>query len=133
MTGHVRNDSIIRQFVSFLGVGGIATAFHYAIYIALVELGGIRPYIATGVGYFLSTFLNYYLNYLYTFRSDKRHRETMVKFFTIAGVGFFLNSLIVKIATETFLLNYIIAQLGATGIVTIWNFTCNRLWTFRKK
>ena len=128
-----KHRDLIRQFVSFLGVGGVATLFHYAIYIGLVELAGIRPYIATGIGYFLSTFLNYYLNYLYTFRSQKRHREAIVKFFTIAGIGLFLNSSIVKIATESFGLNYLLAQVGATGLVTIWNFAGNRLWTFREK
>lgn len=132
MLKNTNHRLILRQFISFAGVGGIATAFHYLIYIFLVELLNIRPYIATGSGYFLSTFLNYYLNYIYTFRSARKHRETIFKFFIIAGIGFLLNTGIVALATEGFFLHYLLSQVLATGIVLVWNFSCNRWWTFRE-
>ena len=132
MLKNTNHRVLLRQFISFAGVGAIATAFHYFIYITFVELLNIRPYIATAGGYFLSTFLNYYLNYIYTFRSARRHRETVFKFFAIAGIGFLLNTGIVALTTEKFALHYLLSQVFATGVVLIWNFSCNRWWTFRE-
>jgi len=34
------------------------------------------------------------------------------------------------LAVEQWQLHYMISQLGATGMVLVWNFLGNRLWTF---
>jgi putative flippase GtrA len=72
------------------------------------------------------------LNYHYTFTSNKRHRETMTKFLIVALVGMLFNGLIMSVCTEALQLHYLLAQLAATGLVLLWNFTANRFWTFRE-
>jgi len=124
--------SIVRQFVSFAGVGVVATAIHYCILIALVQLSAVNPTLASGVGAVAGACVSYLLNYYYTFRSSNRHVESLVKFFAVAGVGLVLNSLCMWLCTEALGLHYILSQMLATGMVLIWTFSANRAWTFHQ-
>ncbi|MBK7457472.1 MAG: GtrA family protein [Betaproteobacteria bacterium] len=62
---------IATQFLRFLGVGGLATALHYAIMAALVVRGWMGPVAASTLGFSVSAVLNYRLNHRFTFRSGQ--------------------------------------------------------------
>ena len=98
----------------------------------LVQMAGVTPVLASAGGFVLGALVNYFLNYRYTFRSNNRHHEAIIKFFTIALVGLVLNTLIISLAIDILSLHYLLAQVIATGLVLIWNFTGNRCWTFRE-
>lgn len=129
-TTQIRRSPLVTQFLSFVWVGAIATAVQYTILIGLVQIGGARPALASGVGYAAGATVNYLLNYHYTFASNRSHVQAVVKFFAVAVVGLIVNSLIVAFATEELGIFYVLAQVAATGVVLVWNFTANRLWTF---
>jgi putative flippase GtrA len=122
---------IASQFLRFATVGGIATAIHYLILVALVQAVNMNAVWASSIGFIISAVCNYLLNYRFTFRSNVEHRRAVVKFVVVAGVGLLLNSLTMQIATEYMRLHYLLAQVLATGLVLLWNFTGNRLWTFK--
>lgn len=122
---------LVRQFLSFAGVGVVGTSAHFLALYSLVEFAGVVPYAASGAGFALGALVNYILNYYLTFQSDNRHREAMLKFFVVAFVGLVLNTLIMRFATEIIVLHYLLAQVIATGLVLIWNFAGNKYWTFR--
>ena len=124
--------SIVRQFVSFAGVGVVATTMHYAILIALVQLCGVNPTLASGIGAVAGACVGYLLNYYYTFRSSNSHVASMAKFFAVAGVGLVLNSLCMLLCTEVLGLHYILSQMMATGMILLWTFFANRAWTFHQ-
>jgi putative flippase GtrA len=96
-----------------------------------VQLAGIDAVLSSSAGYIVGAIVNYILNYYYTFRSDKRHHEAAVKFFTVAAVGFILNGAIMHWIISGLGAHYLLAQVAATGLVLVWNFLGNRLWTFR--
>ena len=121
---------ILRQFIKFSGVGVVATAVPYATLFILVQLAGVYPVLASTAGFVLGAFVNYYLNYIYTFKSSKSHFEAMPKFFTVASVGLCLNAMIMEFCISFFGFPYIIAQLIATALVLLWNFAATRMWTF---
>ena len=124
--------SIFRQFVSFAGVGAIATAVHYAILIVLVQFYHLNPTLASGIGAVAGALISYSLNYHYTFRSNGRHAVSVAKFFIVAAVGLVLNSMSMLICIEVFGFHYLLSQVLATGLVLIWSFAVNRAWTFRE-
>ena len=64
---------ILKQFIKFSGVGVVGTAVQYATLFILVQLAGVYPVLASTAGFVLGAFVNYYLNYIYTFRSSKSH------------------------------------------------------------
>ncbi len=126
-----RPSQLFRQLCLFLWVGGIATVLQYLTLVILVEIAGVRPALASGVGYATGAGVSYFLNYHYTFASDAGHVLAMGKFFFVAVIGLAVNSAIVVVATENIGAHYLLAQVFATGLVLLWNFAANRWWTFR--
>jgi len=124
---------LARQFFSFAFVGAIGTTAHYAVLIVLVHLAHALPVVASVCGFVTGALVNYILNYRFTFRANSPHPETAAKFFTVALVGLLLNTLIMAFLTEYLSFHYLPAQVAATGTVLLWNFACNRLWTFPEK
>jgi len=114
----------------FAGVGAIGTAAQYLVLVLLVEGLAVNPVLASTLGFGLGAIVNYLLNYHYTFRSDKSHLEAAGKFFSVALVGALTNSLLMYLGTDWLGLNYLLAQVLATGVVLIQNFLLNRYWTF---
>lgn len=118
------------QFLRFATVGAVATAAHYSVLIALKELAGVGPLIATTCGFGVGAVVSYSLNRIFTFATRPSYGRGLVKFLIVVGVGALLNVSIVAFFIEQGL-HYLIAQLIATGIVLIWNFTGARLVVFR--
>jgi putative flippase GtrA len=124
---------VIKQFSVFGLVGLAGTAAHYALLLLLVSGFAVYPVIASSAGAILGAFINYYLNYRFTFRSNKRHGESMPRFFTVAAIGFLLNGGLMWGATEVWRMHYLLGQILATGIVLMWNYLGNLCWTFSRE
>lgn len=120
----------LRQFVLFAGVGAVGTAAQYLVLVLLVEGLALNPVLASTLGFGVGAVVNYLLNYHYTFRSDKSHFEAAGKFFSVALLGAISNSLLMYLAIDCLGLNYLLAQILATGVVLGQNFLLNRHWTF---
>ena len=124
-------NPVFRQFLAFAAVGAVGTAAQYVVLVALVHGLGIDPVAASASGFVVGAFVNYALNYRITFRSSKRHREAITKFFSVALVGICLNTLVMRLAVFGGL-HYLLGQVVATGIVLFSNFLGNRFWTFKE-
>lgn len=123
---------LFRQFVRFTGVGMVSAIGHYGLLILLVQAARIDAVPASAAGATLGAIINYALNYRFTFRSDKRHRESVLKFLIVALVGLGLNTLYMWIGVDLLGLHYLLAQVLTTGLVLIWSFLGNRFWTFHE-
>jgi putative flippase GtrA len=123
-------DFVLFQMGRFLVVGGIATALQYAILFTLAGYVGVRPLLASSIGFVASACANYTLNRRFTFRSDVNYFTGLERFFIIAGGGLALNAIVMAVGTTIVGLHYVAAQLLATAVVLLWNFQMNRVWTF---
>ncbi len=121
-----------KQFTRFAACGAVGTLAHYLLLVLLVQGLGNPPVAASSAGFVLGAAVNYTLNYHYTFRSSKPHREAMWKFFVAAMIGAFINAALMSILIHHVNLHYLVSQVIATGIVLVWNFMANRIWTFRE-
>ena len=124
------NKQTLRQFVIFSMMGAIGTSGHYLTLIFLVELWEVEAAIATTAGFIVGAFINYILNYHITFKSNKSHREALVKFLLIAAIGAVINTLIMYLGTSSLQYHYLLVQVIATLIVLLWNFSINKIWVF---
>ena len=124
--------NLAKQFSSFAIVGAISTIAHYITLIMLVQLAGVSAVSASMLGYAIGAFVNYQLNYHFTFASRRNHREAIWRFLIIAASGFALNGFIMAFGINILRLHYLLAQIAATIMVLVWNFTANRFWTFTK-
>ncbi|TSA19235.1 MAG: GtrA family protein [Betaproteobacteria bacterium] len=103
---------------------------HYGLLIALVQLAAVQPVPASAAGALLGAWINYSLNYRYTFRSTRRHRESVLRFGIVAAIGLVLNTLFMWIGVDVIGVHYLLSQIVTTGLVLIWSFAGNRFWTF---
>ncbi len=123
--------NFITQFIRYAGVGAIGTAAQYLTLILLVQFFKFDPVTASVHSFIVGGFVNYFLNYQITFKSDIPHKQAILKFFVIAFIGLAINSMMMTVAIEFFKLHYLLSQVIATGVILIWTFLGNRLWTFR--
>lgn len=114
----------------FSVVGVVGTAAHFAVLVAVVQTQLAGPVIGSVLGFCLGAVVNYLLNYHLTFNSRNRHLPTFLKFLSVALGGLCLNTLFMYFLTQS--LHYLVSQVIATSCVLIWNFLCNRFWTFRE-
>jgi len=132
--------ALIEQFMRFGLVGVLAAVGHYGTLVALVELTGTRPVLAALAGYLVGGAIAYVLNRRWTFDSDMRHHTALVRFIVVTAIGFLLTGLCMSVLDPWMAalpiplvpgrLRYLLAQLVTTGIVMIWSFWANKLWTF---
>ena len=125
-----KHRGTIGQFLLFAGVGAIGTLGHYTTLIVLVQFWAVDPVFASSLGFVVGAIINYILNYHFTFQSDKRHAEALTKFLIVATIGAGINGFIMYIGVENTNINYLLVQIFATGVVLLWNFIVNKLWTF---
>lgn len=123
--------SNLRQLASFVVIGLAATAVHYAVLLLLVQGAHKPPIPSTLIGYCCGGLVSYSLNRRHTFKSRKRHREAMLRFAAVAGIGFLATALLMTAAVDGAHLDYRIAQVAVTGLVTVWSYAASRWWTFR--
>ena len=122
--------SLPAQITAFTAVGVLAAIAHYGALVALVEGAGWRAVPATLVGYVAGGVVSYILNRRHTFASARPHAEAGWRFAAVAGVGFCLTWGFMHAFVDAMALHYIPAQLVTTGIVLVWSFVANRVWTF---
>jgi len=123
-------DVVLFQFGRFVIVGGLATAFQYAIMLALTVFAGVQPVLASSVGFVAGAVANYTANRRFTFRSDVDYLAGLNRFAITAGCGLGLNAAVMAAGMDLAGMNYMVSQVIASGVVLLWNFQANRLWTF---
>lgn len=121
------------EFSIYLLVGLCAAVGHYGVLIVLTELFGFDPVHASAIGFVVAGTISYVLNYHFTFRSTRRHVEALPVFCFVVAVAFAINAGAMILFTRILGLHYLLSQIMTTGIVLIWQYSANRLWTFRSR
>ena len=117
------------QFLRFGVVGCIVTATHFAVLIALVELGRWPPVVATAGAFLVAVTVSYALNGLWTFRTWNSHRRRAPRFLAVSLIGLGLNTGVFWGVLSLGAM-YLLAQAAASSVVMFWNFEANRRFTF---
>lgn len=128
----------IKQFLSYIGVGGTAAIVEWVSFTVFVSLIGV-PYLpATIFAFLLATTANWILGRMFTFKEstykEKRIKEAVLVFFVSAiGLGFnmLLMYLFVDVIGMSTNIQQTIAKVIATGIVFIWNYLSRKMWIYQ--
>ena len=99
--------------------------------VAMVQLLHVPPVPSALTGFVCGGLLSYVLNRRHTFGSERPHEQAAWRFALVAGVAFVLTWVAMQLFVERWHAPYLPAQAGTTGLVMIWTFAANRLWTFR--
>lgn len=124
-------ETIFFKFFKFgiVGFSGLFVDFG-TTYIVKEKLSG-HKYLANSLGFILAATSNYFLNRLWTFESHEANIGVQyIKFFTVSVVGLVFSNTIIWVLHEKFKLNFYVAKAMAIGVVMIWNFFANLVFTF---
>lgn len=120
-----------RSFPVYVGSGGVATAGHYAVTIAAVELIGAAPVAASAAGFAVGAGVKYWLNYVVAFQSRARHAAAMTRYVVMLAVMLALNTLVFALLQRGLGLHYIVAQVLTTILLIPPGYVVSRHWVFR--
>lgn len=121
----------IKQFVLYFIVGAGATIAEWVVFYLLEERLDIHYMVATGIAFFLSTFVNWALGRIIMFKSDQGIWRELAKIYLTSIAGFLMNILIMWIAIQKFGFDEMISKMAATGIVFFWNFIIRKLIIYK--
>jgi putative flippase GtrA len=128
----VIDEIFIWKFLKFCIVGFSGMIVDFGTTWLLKEKVKINKYIANSTGFILAASSNYLFNRLWTFHSvNPRIAIEYGSFILISIVGLAINNLIIFLLNEKMKLNFYLSKLFAIGVVTVWNFLMNYVFTFR--
>jgi putative flippase GtrA len=142
------NRREVKRFAKFATVGLAGAITHFALLNILVQLVGLSERQANPFGFAAAVVQNFFLNRRWTFpESRQRHAgRQLIQFAVVSVIGLLINQLVflsvhhllepywIRLVGQERLghaLSYNSALAVAIGVVLFWNFTINRLWTYR--
>jgi len=129
--------TLVKLGLRFLVSGGIATAAHWAVLWGLVNIQ-VDAVLASSVGAFVGAVVNYFLQYFFTFRTQRKHKQTLMAYIPAVLVSWLLNlglfySLYGSLFSMPMFSDPLLAQVVTTGIVMVVNFLLYKKVVFRAK
>ena len=111
----------ILQFTKYNLIGAFRSAFTFSFYAVLVTFG-LHPVLALTLTFLISAPATILLHRKYVFQHSLPIRKVLPSYLLLYLSMFFLNSIMLLILVEFFLLDGIWAQVFCIGIITILNF-----------
>ena len=115
------------EIIRFCIVGGLSLIVDCGILYGLTDFLGVHYLYSAGISFTASVVFNYWLCVVYVFKGAKKQTPKQAAIFigsSVVGLG--LNQISMYFFVEIIGLHYMIAKLGATVIVTIWNYIMKR-------
>jgi len=126
---------LIKEFIKFGIVGSISTIINFLVLIFFTEVLFIWYLFSSVIGFIISAIFNFSFNKFWTFRNDQKGRKVFFqanKFILVVSTSLFFNTLILYSLTDYLNFDYRFSWFLATALVSVWNFSMNRFWTFKK-
>lgn len=141
------NRREVKRFAKFAIVGAAGSVTDFAILNVMIQALHSPLYLAKFCSFTVAVIQNFLLNRHWTFPEsrDRAASHQLAKFTIVSIIGLVINLVVfltVHHALEAmwmqllgpdvgFSVSYNFANLFATGVVLFWNFSANRLWTYR--
>lgn len=121
--------ALIKQIGRFLVVGGLAFLVDYGVLWTMVDLLKANYLVASTLSFSVSVIFNYALSSIWVFESAGNGNQigNFVVFVAMSVVGLLLNLAIMWFAVDALELYYLVAKVGSTGIVMIYNFISRKI------
>lgn len=129
--GVLTDEVFVCRFLKFCVVGSSGMVVDFGITFLCKELLKLNKYLSNSLGFVCAATSNYILNRVWTFaNSDPDVAGQYMRFFGFALVGLLINNAIIWLFNGRMKWNFYLVKLLATGVVTLWNFSMNYLFTF---
>ena len=131
MMNALLKNNFVLKFIKFCIVGFTGMVIDFGITYLCKEKIKIEKYTSNAIGFTIAASANYFFNRVWTFHSlNPSIAVEYSKFYIIALIGLGINTLIIWLLVSKAKMNFYLSKLLAIGVVTIWNFFANLLYTF---
>lgn len=114
----------------FLVVGLLATATHFLVVIAAVEVLATQATMTNGFAWAVALFVSYFGHYRWTFTARGAHLEHLPRYVVVSLTGLTLNLSTVWLLNSQLGAHYLVATTLGVTLSIITTFTLSRLWAF---
>jgi putative flippase GtrA len=121
------------QFVKFGIVGVSNTLITFIVYTILLKGFGVYYLAASALGFIAGATNGFLWNHRWTFRGHAGDALTPVRWGIVQSAGLGLNEALLYLFVGVAGIDKLLAQVFATGFVTVSTFFANRAWTFRMR
>lgn len=133
-----KTDNGMIKFFRYLFVGGIAFVVDYLFFTLVCFLGDNRiiTILATTAGFIAGLITNFLLSKKFVFQEKANTNSVKGEFiaYTVIGViGWFLNVLLMLLATELIGINRYIAKIVVAMIVLVYNYLARKILLYTPK
>lgn len=122
------------KLAKYFVTGAVAAGVDFAIFAALVKGVGWPWYLAATVSFLVATAVNYVLSVRHVFTSGirfgKRHEIALI--FLVSAIGLGVNQAVLYVLIRQGVA-VLLAKIGATGTVFLWNYLARHQFVFREK
>jgi putative flippase GtrA len=123
---------MLRQFVRYVVVGGLAFVVDFSVLFLLTEELGLHYLVSASIAFLLGIVTNYLLciAWIFDYRALNNRAHEFALFFAIGIAGLLLNNLLMFILTEFLDCHYLLSKAGAAALILIFNFSLRRSLLF---
>lgn len=125
---------IAQQFAKFGIVGVIAFLIDYGTMLALTEIFGIDYLISTTAGFIVALIFNYFASMRFVFkrREGMSRKKEFAIFVVLSVIGLGLNDILMFASVDVLGVDYRIAKIVVTTVISIYNFITRKLFLEEK-
>ncbi len=132
----MRRKGELWRFIKFCLVGLSGVGVNEGLLWLLKEYGGLTLILSAAIAVETSIITNFLLNNFFTFRGrsepgTKPFFRRLLKFNLISLAGLGINLGLLSLFTHVFGIYYLVSNIIAIIIVTLWNYLLNTRWTWR--
>lgn len=122
-----------RQFWKYCLVGASGYVINMAVFSVLWHYAGMQYWLAATASFAISATNNFLLNKYWTFENPEGQVATQARRFLVVSVlSWAMNMAVLVFLIEALDVHHLFAQAIAISLVTVFNFTGNKLWSFRR-
>lgn len=121
----------VRQFVKFAIVGASGTIVNFIVAHVLEKTTSLGWNADFSIGFMAGGASNYFLNRMWTFRSQRNPWIEGAQFLAVSAVALAAGNLVIAFARHAEVYHFTLTWLGATLAGIFINFFLNKYWTFR--
>ena len=129
-----RLSGVVKQFGKYCVVGAIGVVVNLVVYTLLMDGAHLHYLAAATISFCVAVTNNFVLNKYWTFDNPGGRGFTQAsRFLIISLMSLVVNLLVLRLLVEDAgLKNMLAAQFIAISVVTVLNFTGNKMWSFRQ-
>ncbi|OPZ95720.1 MAG: GtrA-like protein [Bacteroidetes bacterium ADurb.Bin408] len=125
------NSLFVTRFIKFVVVGFSGLFIDFGLTYLFKEKIRLQKYMANSIGFITAATSNYFLNRIWTFHSQNPEMVTEYgKFILISLIGLAINTFVLWLLVSKMKWHFYFSKLLAIGVVTLWNFSMNVIYTF---